>query len=357
MMGSKKRQFAPLIHVSFQELVPADHFYRQLERTLDLSFVRQFVQETYAAGGRLSIDPMVFFEAIVEQCQQAGLVWGRELYIDVTKVQDNASKDSLKPRFAVEAYLEELFATEANEELPSTVNITEPASVAPPTSLPVFLSDEAREELSQSNEARQDWIEHEGVQDRRVTGRYYQRLADSQMSTTDPDATLMETTKGADMGYRTRYVFDGGKARVILGVLVTPSEVMDNQPMRVLIFRVRFRWKLQPRYVTGDSKYGTTDNIVALEPEHIHAYIPTADLTQRTLFFVKRTSTMTPSTMSTCVRQAKNCIWIGLIQPSVLYAIAHAPRTAITVRSKRSVLRANKNAASVAVSMRSIWIE
>ena len=62
MMGTKARHFAPLINVSLEELVPADHFYRHLERTLDLSFVREFVRETYAGGGRPSIDPVVFFK-------------------------------------------------------------------------------------------------------------------------------------------------------------------------------------------------------------------------------------------------------------------------------------------------------
>jgi transposase len=42
-----------------------------------------------------------FFEAIVDQCQQAGLVWGKELFVDATKVNANASLDSVKPRFAV----------------------------------------------------------------------------------------------------------------------------------------------------------------------------------------------------------------------------------------------------------------
>src|ERR1700724_1271568 len=164
MMGRKERYFAPLIHVSLEALVPTDHFYRHLERTLDLSFVREFVQETYAGGGRPSIDPIVFFklqlvmffegirserqlmrhaadrlsvrwyigydldeslpdhssltrirerygvevfrrffDAIVERCQQEKLVWGRELYIDSTQVNANADLDSLTPRFAVEA--------------------------------------------------------------------------------------------------------------------------------------------------------------------------------------------------------------------------------------------------------------
>ena len=62
MMGSKQRCFAPLVNVSLEDLVPADHFYRHLERTLDLSFVREFVHETYAGSGRPSIDPVVFFK-------------------------------------------------------------------------------------------------------------------------------------------------------------------------------------------------------------------------------------------------------------------------------------------------------
>src|SRR2546427_8626226 len=62
MMGSKERHFAALIRVSLEDLVPHDHFYRHLERTLDLSFVREFVQETYAGGARPSIDPIVFFK-------------------------------------------------------------------------------------------------------------------------------------------------------------------------------------------------------------------------------------------------------------------------------------------------------
>jgi hypothetical protein len=62
MMGTKARHFAPLIHVSLEELVPQDHFYRQLERTLDLSFVREFVQKTYVNGGRPSIERARVFQ-------------------------------------------------------------------------------------------------------------------------------------------------------------------------------------------------------------------------------------------------------------------------------------------------------
>jgi transposase len=61
MMGVKARHFTPLPAGSLDELVPADHFYRHLERVLDLSFVPDLVQDCYAGIGRPSIDPVVFF--------------------------------------------------------------------------------------------------------------------------------------------------------------------------------------------------------------------------------------------------------------------------------------------------------
>jgi transposase len=62
MMGSKERAFAPLVNVSLEQLVPADHFYRHLHKSLDLSFVRDLVAPFYATGGRPSVDPIVFFK-------------------------------------------------------------------------------------------------------------------------------------------------------------------------------------------------------------------------------------------------------------------------------------------------------
>src|SRR5439155_7703247 len=155
MMGVKVRLFQPMVNLSLEDLVPANHFYRHLERTFDLSFVRELVRDAYAGIGRPSVDPVVFFklqlvlffeglrserqlmrvvadrlslrwylgydlteplpdhssltrirdryglavfrrffERIVEQCLAAGLVWGRELYVDSTKVEADAALDS-----------------------------------------------------------------------------------------------------------------------------------------------------------------------------------------------------------------------------------------------------------------------
>ena len=235
---------------------------------------------------------------IVEQCQQEKLVWGKELYIDSTQVNANADLDSLTPRFAVEAraamqaHLAALFAEEDSQQEPQTAEtevdaapreVTSPEVVTctVPISLPIVLSEAEQEELASENAARHDWIAEKGRQRREVHG-LYQRTADFKVSTTDPDATPMRLKGGGThLGYHTHYVVDGGKARIILQVLVTPSEVMDNQPMLDLIFRTRFRWKLRPRHVTGDTKYGTIENIKALEDAGIHAYVPLPDWEER----------------------------------------------------------------------------
>ncbi len=92
---------------------------------------------------------------------------------------------------------------------------------------------------------------------------------------------LRPTGGGAGLGYHDHDVVDGGKARVVLTVLVTPAEVQDNQPALDLLWRARFRWKLHPRHVTGDSTYGTTENVVAIENQRIRAYVPLSEAGRR----------------------------------------------------------------------------
>jgi len=260
----------------------------------------------------------VFVEAIVDQCQQAGLVWGKELYADATKVQANAALSSMKPRFAVEAHLAALFPQEVQEKAqeeslqqgkgldqevadermdPPSARVAcippedddELLELSFPRQLSNAMDEALQEELTQGNRQRHDWIERLGEPEREVRRGHYRRMADFWVSTTDPDATMMNCKgEGTRLGYHTHYVVDGGKARIILAALVTPSEVMENQPVLDLLWRVRFRWKLWPRQFTGDTTYGTAEIITALEQQHIRPYVPLPDFDQRTNFFGQR---------------------------------------------------------------------
>jgi transposase len=63
MLGQKERVCKVHPAQSLETLVPQNHFYRQVEDRIDLSFVRELVAEDYAKGmGRPSIDPVVFFK-------------------------------------------------------------------------------------------------------------------------------------------------------------------------------------------------------------------------------------------------------------------------------------------------------
>lgn len=84
------------------------------------------------------------------------------------------------------------------------------------------------------------------------------------------------------LGYLTHYVVEGGKARVILDVLVTGAEVTENLPMLEMLFRNTFRWRLRPHSVTGDAAYGTRENIAAIEKAGVRAYTALAEQGKRT---------------------------------------------------------------------------
>jgi transposase len=347
MMGRKERTFGPLPPLTLEELVPPDHFYRHLERTLDLSFVRELVREAYAGTGRPSVDPVVFFKlqlilffeglrserqlmrvvadrlslrwylgydltealpdhssltrireryglgvfrrffaAIVEQCLQAGLVWGKEVYIDATKVAADAALASLQPRFAVEAHLAALFAATEEGDGDHGGDGAASAERDDRVRLPVALTEAAHGELAAQAAQRHDWIGQAGRPDRTVIRGTYRRTADFRVSTTDTDATPTPLGDGrTHLGYQDHYVVDGGKRRIILAALVTPAEVQENQPALDLLWWARFRWKLRPHQVTGDTKYGTIENIAAIEREGICAYFPLSAVGHRAGMF------------------------------------------------------------------------
>src|SRR5215210_1632290 len=263
MMGTKIRNFAPLPDPSLQELVPKNNFYRRLEATLDLSFVRDLVRDCYASSGRPSVDPVVFFrlqlvmffedirserrlmevaadrlsirwylgydlneplpdhssltrireryglqvfrrffERIVQKCLEAGLVWGEELFFDSTKVRANADVDSLRSRSITENHLKELFEEAGDPEKKKIEDLTTP-QLNPEASATDALPKVGDQALKENNDQKsKDWISREGRQERTFSSGPRKRTADRLVSTTDPDATPMRVNGGeTKLGY------------------------------------------------------------------------------------------------------------------------------------------------------------
>jgi hypothetical protein len=59
---------------------------------------------------------------------------------------------------------------------------------------------------------RHRWIAENGDQERELVRRDYKRMADSWVSTTDPEASPMhqKNESASRLGYLTHYVVDGG---------------------------------------------------------------------------------------------------------------------------------------------------
>ncbi len=247
MLGQKPRHFKTHDALTLEALVPAGHFYRELEAKLELEFVRELVAHCYAERGRPSIDPVVFFklqlimffegirserqlmeqvqvnlahrwyigydldeavphhsalsrirdryglvifeaffEQIVERCVAAGLVWGQELYFDGTKVRANASMDQCMPRFAWQAqpHLRAIAA-----DMPGDL----PTSELSTGLVEKYSRQRILDSRTQTTQVRQ---------------------ADTQVCPTDPDATPLYRQPGhSRRGYHVHYVADGGSSR------------------------------------------------------------------------------------------------------------------------------------------------
>lgn len=64
MMGCKNRQTS-LFFGYWHDLIPEDHFLRQVDKVLDFSFVREKVAHLYSDTGRPSIDPEVLLRILL----------------------------------------------------------------------------------------------------------------------------------------------------------------------------------------------------------------------------------------------------------------------------------------------------
>jgi Transposase DDE domain len=213
---------------------------------------------------------------------------GEELFFDATKVEADASIDSTRSRYLLLGgrLQEHLAGVFPEDTLPDPdedrSGVAARAALGP--------EDDQRRALARKNALRHRWIAGAGRQERTVARWGYRRMADMRVSTTDPDASPMHHKKNKSsgrLGYLTHCVEDGGKARVILNVLVTGAEVTENLPMLEMLFRSTFRWGLRPRSVTGDAAYGTRENIAAIEKAGIRAYAALPDQGKRTSLFTK----------------------------------------------------------------------
>jgi len=303
MMGQES-SFQPKLfyhQINLEQKVPKSHLLRKIQEQIDFEFIYREVKDSYGDNGNVSIPPPVilkmmlllvlynvrserelmetipmrldwlwflgydidsevpdhsilskarvrwgveafrgFFERIVWQCVEAGLVDGSKIFMDSSLVDANASNHSVIDTRSLKVQLQESY-----KKL------------------------EARlEEKSESLDSSRRYVK----QNRRY------------ISTTDPDAAIVNRGK-PKLSYQVHRVVDG-RSEVITAMETTPGDVNEAHEMISLLESHQFNTGIKADAVVADSKYGTVDNFLACHDRGVEAHMP--DLKEWTAKRIKK---------------------------------------------------------------------
>mgnify|MGYP001420489079 CR=1 FL=1 len=289
MMGVQQPQ-SSLFYVGFnlEQRVRKDHPLRRVDELIDFDFVYKEVKDLYGANGNVSVPPPVilklmlllvfynvrserelmqtvperldwlwflgfdldskipnhsvlskarrkwgvevfrsFFERIVIQCVEAGLVDGSKIFVDSSLIDADASNDSVIDTKNLKNQMLQNFKT---------------------------LEARLEERCDSTDSSKTEKANH----------RY--------ISTTDPDAAIVKRGK-PKLSYQTHRAVDG-KHEIITAVETTPGDVNEAHVMLPLLDQHEATTATEVHTVVADGKYGTVDNFLACHDRGIEAHIP-----------------------------------------------------------------------------------
>jgi len=305
MMSRQKKVQNQLFYsaINLEQRVRKDHILRKVKTHIDFDFIYNEVKDTYGFNGNESVPPPVilkmmlllifynvrserelvltiperldwlwfldydiddqipnhsvlskarnrwgvvafkiFFERIVLQCADAGLIDGSKLFMDSSIVQADASNNSVIQKHSLKRYLNKSYQ--------------------------IF---ESRLEKEKTSSAKDD---NNNAPKSGAANKKH-------MSTTDPDASVSRRGKGrSKLEYQLHRGVDS-KCEIITATEVTPGEVHEAHRLQALIDRHEKNTGAKIEAAVADSKYGTLDNYVTCHDRKIKAHIPSLEQTQR----------------------------------------------------------------------------
>jgi transposase len=180
-----------------------------------------------------------FFERIVWQCVQAGLVDGSKLFMDSSMVQADASNNSVVNKESLKRYLNKSYQIL-----------------------------ESRLELEQQSCSSDDALKSATANQKYI-------------STTDPDASVTRRGKGkSTLKYQIHRGVDQ-KCEVITATEVTPGEVHESHRLESLIDTHEKNTETEVKTAVADSKYGSIENYIACQDRGIKAHFSSLEQTQK----------------------------------------------------------------------------
>jgi transposase len=169
-----------------------------------------------------------FFERIVLQCAEAGLIDGRKIFVDSSLVDANASNSSVLDTQNLKHQLHKNY-----------------------------------KKLEARLEERTDSAN---------SSKSYDKANNRYISTTDPDAALVNRGK-SKLSYQVHRAVDG-KHEIITATDAAPGDVNEAHLMFPLLEKHEELTEIKAETVVADSKYGTIDNFLACHDRGVQAHIP-----------------------------------------------------------------------------------
>ena len=295
MMGKQKDYQHKIFITGFNlnKRVPKDHVLRKIHEQIDFDFIYREVKHTYGVKGNVSVPPPVilklmlllilynvrserelmatlplrldwlwflgydleddipnhsvlskararwgvdafkkFFELILWQCVEAGLVDGSKLFLDSSLIDADASNNSVVNTQSLKKYLNKSYRR-----------------------LEARLDDIKEQKATPANEKH--------------------------ISTTDPDASVVRQGKGrSKLRYKTHRAVDE-KNEIITATKVTPGSVDDGKVLEEMIDRHEQNTQKKTDTLVADTKYGTVDNYLNCHDKGIKAHIPSIEESHR----------------------------------------------------------------------------
>ncbi len=293
MVGNQDRWREDIfVACPLRDLVPGDHILRQVDRVLDLSWLREEVADCYCSdNGRPSIDPEAalrlmlagFFSGIVhdrklmrEAQVNLAMRWfaGYRLH---EQLPDHSSLTRIRQRWGEERFKRIFQRTvtacrEAGLVDGETVHI-DATLVRADVSWESLVEDHAEQVLAE-NPGEAGGNGPQSASSRRGRPRKHQRQP-KKHSRTDPEATIATASHERRMEpcFKQHTAVDD-KNGVIVDVAVTTGEANEGTQLIEQLERIKANTGCEPKTVTADAGYAHPRNYGELEEKQIAAVIP-----------------------------------------------------------------------------------
>lgn len=285
MMGFQEPPQNKLFYTGFNldQKVRKNHPLRNIQKAIDFEFIYQKVADTYGSNGNVSTPPPIILklmlllvlynvrserELMETVPERLDWLWFLGYELD-TEIPDHSVLSKARKRWGTEVF-KEFFervvwqSVEAGLVDGSKIFIDSSLIEADASKNSIVDTHSLKKQLSKNYRELEERLEEQSPGE--VNKRY--------LSTTDPEAALVRQGKGkAQLSYKTHRAVDPC-CEIITATEVTPGDINEAHRMIELMNAHQSNTLHQAEIVVADSKYGTIENFLSCYDRAVKAHIP-----------------------------------------------------------------------------------